>query len=84
VLGASLLTEPVLVDDIGRLFLGALVIVGLAAVHRLVAAGRMNSGWLWATYAMLVLVAPFAVAGLAGWGFVDNWARSWRRSGTPA
>jgi hypothetical protein len=84
VLVASLLSEPVLIDDLGRLFLGALVIVGLGAVHRLVAAGRMNAGWLWATYAMLVLVAPFAVAGLAGWGFVDNWTRSWRRSGAPA
>ena len=85
VLVASLLTEQTLVDDIGRLFLGALVIVGLAAVHRMVAAGRLSSGWLWATYLLLVLVAPFAVAGLAAWGFVDNWMRSQRRaSGTAA
>jgi hypothetical protein len=84
VLGVSLLTEPVLVDDIGRLFLGALVIVGLAGVHRMVGAGRLSSGWLWAMYAMLVLVAPFAVAGLAAWGFVDNWARSQRRAGSVA
>jgi len=84
VLVASLLTQPVLIDDMGRLFLGALVVVGLAAVHRVVAAKEMNSGWLWATYVMLVLMAPFAVAGLAGWGFVDNWTRSWRRSGPPA
>jgi hypothetical protein len=84
VLVASLLSEPVLIDDLGRLCLGALVVVGLGAVHRLVAAGRMNAGWLWATYALLVLVAPFAVAGLAGWGFVDNWTRSWRRSAAPA
>ena len=84
VLAASLLTEPVLVDDIGRLFLAALVIVGLAGVHRMAAAGRLNSGWLWATYAMLMLVAPFAVAVLAAWGFLDNWTRSRRRAGTIA
>lgn len=84
VLAASLLTEPVLVDDIGRLFLAALVIVGLAGVHRMTAAGRLNSGWLWATYAMLMLVAPFAVAVLAAWGFLDNWTRSRRRAGTIA
>jgi hypothetical protein len=61
------------------------VIVGLAAVHRLVAAGSLSAGWLWATYLLLVLVAPFAVAGLAAWGFVDNWKRSQRRaSGTAA
>ncbi len=52
---------------------GALVIVGLAGVHRMAAAGRLNSGWLWATYAMLMLVAPVAVAVLAAWGFLDNW-----------
>ena len=80
VLTASLLTQPVLIDDIGRLFMGALVIVGLAAVHRLVAAGRLHSGWLWVTYVLLVLVAPFAVAGLAAWGFVDNWIRSRRHA----
>jgi hypothetical protein len=85
VLVASMFTEPTLLDDIGRLFMGALVIVGLAAVHRLVAARQMSSGWLWATYALLVLVAPFAVAALAGLGFVDNWTRSQRRApGTAA
>jgi hypothetical protein len=52
------------------------VIVGLAAVHRAVADGKVGSAWLWVTYGTLVLVAPFAVVALAAWGFVDNWLRS--------
>jgi hypothetical protein len=76
ILVASLATKYVLLDDLGRLFLGALVLVGLAAAHRAVAAGAMHSGWLWALYVMLVLLAPVTVAVLAAWGFVDNWARS--------
>jgi hypothetical protein len=78
VLGVSLLTGNALVADIGRLFLGSLVIVGLAAVHRAVAQGKLATAWLWITYATLVLVAPAAVLALAGWGFVDNWLRSQR------
>lgn len=73
---ASLFTQQALVADIGRLFLGALVIVGLAAAHRAVTEGKLAPAWLWVTYATLVLVAPFAVVGLAAWGFVDNWLRS--------
>ncbi|MGL6222976.1 MAG: hypothetical protein ACRC6L_05275, partial [Steroidobacteraceae bacterium] len=76
VIGVSLFTQQALVDDIGRLFLGALVIVGLAAVHRAVAEDKLGAVWLWVTYATLVFVAPFAVVGLAAWGFVDNWWRS--------
>jgi hypothetical protein len=76
VIGASLFTQQALVDDIGRLLLGALVIVGLAAAHRAVSLGRLSAAWLWVTYALLVLVAPFAVIGLAAVGFVDNWLRS--------
>ena len=76
VIGVSLFTQQALVDDIGRLFLGALVIVGLAAVHRAVAEDKLGAMWLWVTYATLVFVAPFAVVGLAAWGFVDNWWRS--------
>jgi hypothetical protein len=75
-IGASLLTERPLVDDLGRLFMGALMVVGLAAAHRFKAEGRLNAGWLWAIYALLVVVAPVMVAALAGWGFVDNWLRS--------
>jgi hypothetical protein len=82
VIAISLLRDQPLVDDIGRLFLGALVVVGLAVVHRTVATGRLGSVWLWVTYAMLVVLPPAAVAGLAGWGFVDNWLRS--QGGTPA
>lgn len=76
VVGASLWLDRPLVDDIGRLFLGTLVIVGLAVMHRAAADGRLNRAWLWVTYVTLVLLPPVAVAVLAGWGFVDNWRRS--------
>jgi hypothetical protein len=66
------------VDDLARLFLGALMIVGLAAAHRFKATGRLSTGWLWLIYVLLVLAAPITVAVLAGWGFVDNWLRSQR------
>lgn len=77
-IGASLLTERALVDDLARLFLGALMIVGLAAAHRFKASGRLGGAWLWLIYVLLVLAAPIMVAALAGWGFVDNWLRSQR------
>jgi hypothetical protein len=77
-IAASFLSERPLVDDLARLFLGALTIVGLAAAHRFKADGRLNGAWLWAIYALLVLAAPVMVAALAGWGFVDNWLRSQR------
>lgn len=77
-IGASLLTERALIDDLARLFLGALMIVGLAAAHRFKASGRLGGAWLWLIYALLVLAAPIMVAALAGWGFVDNWLRSQR------
>jgi hypothetical protein len=76
VIGVSLLTQQALVADIGRLFLGSLVIVGLAAVHRAVSQDRLGTMWLWGTYLALLFVAPFAVVVLAAWGFVDNWLRS--------
>jgi hypothetical protein len=75
---ASLLLDRALVDDLERIFLGALMLVGLAAAHRFKAAGRLNGAWLWAIYVLLVLAAPVMVAAMAGWGFVDNWLRSQR------
>jgi hypothetical protein len=75
-ISASLFTNQVLVDDMERIFLGALMLVGLAAAHRFKAAGRLNGVWLWAIYVLLVLAAPIMVAAMAGWGFVDNWLRS--------
>lgn len=77
-IAASLLSERALVDDLARLFMGALMVVGLAAAHRFKAEGRLNGAWLWAIYVLLVLAAPVMVAALAGWGFVDNWLRSQR------
>jgi len=77
-IAASLLTDRPLVDDLARLFLGALMIVGLAAAHRFKASGRLGGAWLWLIYVLLVLAAPIMVAVLAGWGFVDNWMRSQR------
>jgi len=77
-IAASLLTERPLVNDLARLFMGALMVVGLAAAHRFKAEGRLNGAWLWAIYVLLVLAAPVMVAALAGWGFVDNWLRSHR------
>jgi hypothetical protein len=73
---ASIWVDKPLVDDLERIFLGALMLVGLAAAHRYKAAGRLGVGWLWAMYVLLVLAAPVTVAALAGWGFVDNWLRS--------
>jgi hypothetical protein len=75
-IGASLFSDSPLVDDLARLFLGALMIVGLAAAHRAKVEGRVPAAVLWVIYVLLVLVAPLMVAALAGWGFVDNWLRS--------
>ena len=77
-IAASFVSERPLVDDLARLFMGALMVVGLAAAHRFKAEGRLNGAWLWAIYVLLVLAAPVMVAALAGWGFVDNWLRSQR------
>jgi hypothetical protein len=72
----SMFTDWAVLDDASRLFLAALTIVGLAAMHRLKAQGRLSVGWLWVIYVLLVVLAPVTVAALAGWGFMDNWLRS--------
>ena len=72
----SLLTDQPLADDLARLFVGALTIIGLAAAHRRKARGGGSGMWLWVLYVMLVVAAPPTVAVLAAWGFVDNWLRS--------
>jgi hypothetical protein len=79
-IAASIWVDEPLVADLERIFLGALVLVGLAAAHRYKAAGRLGAGWLWAIYVLLVLAAPVMVAAVAGWGFVDNWLRSRARA----
>ena len=75
-IGLSMFSDRPLVDDMERIFLGALMLVGLAAAHRYKASGRIAAGWLWALYLLLVFVAPITGPALAGWGFVDNWLRS--------
>jgi hypothetical protein len=75
-IAASIWSDQPLLADLVRIFLGALMLVGLAAAHRYKAAGRLAGAWLWAIYGLLVLVAPVMIAALAGWGFVDNWLRS--------
>jgi len=79
-IAASIWVDVPLVDDLERIFVGALMLVGLAAAHRYKASGRLAAGWLWAIYMLLVLAAPVMVAALAGWGFVDNWLRSRMRA----
>jgi hypothetical protein len=73
---AALFSPPQLVDDLAKLFVCALVVVGLAAAHRAKAAGRLSGASLWVIYLVLVLLTPIAALALAGWGFADNWLRS--------
>jgi hypothetical protein len=75
-IAASLLTPRPLIDDIARVLLGGLLLVGLSAVHRVRLRRGLHVGWLWLTYGLLVFAAPLTVAMLAGVGFVDNWLRS--------
>ena len=82
----ALFTQPLLIDDLRSVFIAALTLVGLAALHRAVVSGKLRRAWLWFTYIMLGLVvtaAPMVIA-LAGWGFVDNWLRSQRVAATTA
>lgn len=82
----ALFTQPLLIDDLRSVFIAALTLVGLAALHRSVVGGKLRRAWLWFTYIMLGLIvtaAPMVIA-LAGWGFVDNWLRSQRVATTTA
>ena len=81
-IGLALWIDNVVVADLARLLLCALLLVGLAAVHRYRAERNLHAVWLWITYVGLVLVSPIMVPALAGWGFVDNWVRSGRRDST--
>ena len=78
VIGLAFWLDHAVIDDLARVFLGALLLVGLAAVHRYRAERNLHAAWLWVTYAGLVIVSPIMVPALAGWGFVDNWVRSGR------
>lgn len=74
---AGLFVQAPLVDDLARLFVGALMVVGLAAAHRAKVEGSLAAGWLWAIYLLMITpLMPFVVLALAGWGFADNWLRS--------
>jgi len=61
---------------IAFVFLGALLLVGLAAAHRFRAQSGLHVVWLGVIYIGLVVVMPLMVAILVTWGFVDNWLRS--------
>ena len=78
--GVAAALNRALIDDLLRLALSALVIVGLAAAHRRRAVGRLGAAGLWIIYGLLVFAAPFMLPFLAGWGFVDNWVRSGPRA----
>jgi hypothetical protein len=56
----------------------ALALQGLAAVHRLKAAGRIRRGWLIAVYVLLFVPLSMSVTviALAGWGLADNLQRT--------
>jgi hypothetical protein len=82
--GLTFWTEQPIVRDIANVLLCALLIVGLAAVHRFRIERQLHVAWLWVTYAGLFLVAPIMVPAIGGWGFVDNWLRSARTPAAPA
>lgn len=86
VLVAVLLTKNRLLADLMQLLLVALMLVGLAAVHRAVAGRKLSAGWLWTVYVTLVvpITSPFALLALSVWGFLDNWARSRLRATQPS
>jgi len=75
--------DRIVVHDLARLFLGALLLIGLATVHRYRVERNLHPAWLWVTYVGLALVSPIMVPVLAAWGFVDNWVRSGRRDAAP-
>jgi hypothetical protein len=79
VIGLSFWLDGTLIDDLARLFLSALLLIGLAVVHRYRAERNLHTAWLWVTYVGLALASPVMVPVLAAWGFVDNWVRSGRR-----
>jgi hypothetical protein len=82
-IGLSFWLDRIVVHDLARLFLGALLLIGLATVHRYRAERNLHPAWLWVTYVGLALVSPVMVPMLAAWGFVDNWVRSGRRDAAP-
>lgn len=56
----------------------ALALQGLAAAHRMKAAGLIGRGWLTAVYVLLIvpISTMLMVVMLAGWGLADNWRRA--------
>jgi hypothetical protein len=75
-IGASLLSQRPLVDDLARFLAAAFAMVGLATVHRLRLERGAGMAWLWAVYLLLLFLSPIAMPVLASIGFVDNWLRS--------
>lgn len=50
----------------------ALTLQGIAVMHALVRIKKMHRGWLFAGWAALVLLSPWAMMGFAFYGFVDT------------
>jgi len=50
-----------------------LVIQGLAVVHGIVALAAMSTGWLVATYVLMLMIPQLAVPALCLTGLVDAW-----------
>ena len=80
----SFVIEHPLADDLARLLVSALALVGVAAAHRIRLERGANVAWLWVLYLLLVLASPLALPALAGVGFMDNWLRSGARPANSA
>jgi hypothetical protein len=72
-----------LVDALMWIAVAGLTFQGLAAAHKLKAAGHISRGWLTAIYVLLIvpISTMLMIVLLAGWGLADNWQRS-RVNGT--
>lgn len=73
----ALMLQADWLDNLSWLAVAALALQGLATVHRYKAEGRLQRGWLIATYVLLIVpVFSFVtVVLLAGMGLADFWRR---------
>lgn len=73
----AIATDISLVAALAWIAFVALTFQGLAAAHRSRAGGRLNRGWLWAIYVLLIVPLSMVqtMIVLATWGYADNWLR---------